>query len=255
MSGNSTNSLDGFGTAVAACVVVTSNLYVGLWAFNWTYLMFTVIGFSILIFFLVVLGLAHFLPALGSIDVLLFTNLNFWIVLGFTVTACLLPRFIARFIHSLFFPNDSDIIREQVLIFRHYIRQQSRRLRQKRRKRRIQPLLDQSTLLGRLFSASKDKDHTGYAFSMDETSVLSKKLQESLLRSHIETTEASAEHAAELTAMLDYPLESTGHNESNLDSNLNTDQNLPQIRITPPSIKRENRPSDPESSTRSPPNS
>ncbi|KAI0217437.1 phospholipid transporting ATPase [Massospora cicadina] len=134
LGGQSNSSLDGFGTMVVTCVVVTTNLYVGLWAYNWTWVMFAVIGLSILVFFGVLVVMSRFYQPMLSVDLLLFTTPGFWLLLGLVVMVCLLPRLLARYAASLLRPSDVSLIREQVKLFSNYIRRQSRHFRRKRRR-------------------------------------------------------------------------------------------------------------------------
>ncbi|KAI9295827.1 phospholipid-translocating P-type ATPase [Neoconidiobolus thromboides FSU 785] len=195
-SGLSNNSLDGFGTTVSACVVVTVNIYVGLWTFNWSFLMYLVIIGSIVIYFVIVLVLSHIIKGMHSVDSMLFASIEFWLVLILCLFCCLLPRYLARYLRSIFSPKDIEVIREQVYLFYNYLKRKKKQLRKKKRQmEQLNQSKSQATAngnsisIGRLFSLKNNQytSYTGYAFSMDDESVLSQRLKDTMLKRHLKT--------------------------------------------------------------------
>ncbi|CAI2167189.1 19988_t:CDS:2 [Funneliformis geosporum] len=114
-TGLTNNGLDDLGTLVAGAVVVTTNLYVGINIMNWTWLAFVVICISILSFYVWV----EFYSIWASIgffrmDLILFSELDFWLGILLAVFISILPRFTVKYLHKSYYPTDTDIIREKV---------------------------------------------------------------------------------------------------------------------------------------------
>ncbi|KAJ9061315.1 phospholipid transporting ATPase [Entomophthora muscae] len=251
LNGESNTSLDGLGTLVVACVVATTNLYVGVWTFNWTWMMFAVIGASIAFFFCVVFVMSRLNNPLLSVDQLLFTTPTFWLVLILVIMLCLLPRLFANYVRVTLRPTDVDLIREQVLIFSNYICRQSRRLLRQRRRTTLQSKLTKSHLgLGRFLHPTA-APYCGYAFSMDEDSPVARRIQNSLLQTHL----MRSKHSLALAAIIDTPpcsprppmtpttppvltlnLGNSGIDISALSPHEQAEIDIPSIRVTPPSI-------------------
>jgi phospholipid-translocating ATPase len=114
-TGLTNNGLNDLGTIVAGSVIVTVNLYVGLNIMNWTWLAFVTIILSILSFY----AWVEFYSIWSSfgffrMDLILFTELEFWFGIAITVIISLLPRFTVKYLHKSYWPTDTDIIREKV---------------------------------------------------------------------------------------------------------------------------------------------
>ncbi|CAH1759985.1 12143_t:CDS:2 [Entrophospora sp. SA101] len=114
-TGLTNNSLKDLGTVVAGAVVVTTNLYVGLNILNWSWMGFFVIGCSILSFYLWV-ELYAIVYSIGffRVDVILFSDIDFWLTITFVAMISIMPRYIVKYLHKSYWPTDTDIVREQV---------------------------------------------------------------------------------------------------------------------------------------------
>ncbi|CAG8454936.1 14685_t:CDS:1 [Funneliformis caledonium] len=115
VTGLTNNGLDDLGTLVAGAVVVTTNLYVGLNIMNWSWLAFVVICISILSFYIWV----EFYSIWASIgffrmDLILFSEIDFWLGILLATFISILPRFTVKYLHKSYWPTDTDIIREKV---------------------------------------------------------------------------------------------------------------------------------------------
>ncbi|CAJ0753486.1 2508_t:CDS:2 [Entrophospora sp. SA101] len=116
-NGLTNNSLEDLGTLVAGSVVVTTNLYVGLNILNWSWIGFLVICGSILSFYLWV-ELYSIVYSIGffRVDMILFSDLDFWLAITIATIFSIMPRFVVKYLHESYWPTDTDIIREQVYL-------------------------------------------------------------------------------------------------------------------------------------------
>nr|CAG8507514.1 1340_t:CDS:10 [Entrophospora candida] len=92
-NGLSNDGLEDLGTLVAASVIATTNLYVGLNTFNWTWM---------------------------AADRILYTEIDFWMSIALSVIISILPRFVVKYLHKTYWPIDTDIIREEVFKENNY---------------------------------------------------------------------------------------------------------------------------------------
>ncbi|CAJ0628288.1 3146_t:CDS:10 [Entrophospora sp. SA101] len=92
-NGLSNDGLEDLGTLVAASVIATTNLYVGLNTFNWTWM---------------------------AADRILYTEMDFWMSIALSVIISILPRFVVKYLHKTYWPTDTDIIREEVFKENNY---------------------------------------------------------------------------------------------------------------------------------------
>ncbi|KAF0474560.1 phospholipid-translocating P-type ATPase [Gigaspora margarita] len=117
-NGLQNNGLSDLGTMVAGAVVVTTNLYVGLNTMNWSWLCFVVIGLSILSFYAWVEFYSIWYIGFFRMDLILYTEIDFWLTVVICVIFSLLPRYVVKYIHKTYWPSDTDIVREQVHEFK-----------------------------------------------------------------------------------------------------------------------------------------
>lgn len=101
------------GTAVAAYVIVSVNLYVGLNIRTWTWIVFVVIIFSICSFLVYVPVYAQ-LPftTVSDVDIKLFAQPIFWLCFVLVAFANLLPKTVIKYLQTNYWPADADIVRE-----------------------------------------------------------------------------------------------------------------------------------------------
>lgn len=108
------------GILVASAAVISSNTYILLNTYRWDWLTVLINAISsLLIFFWT--GIYSSSPAsLQFYEAAqeVYGSLSFWAVLLVTVVLCLLPRFVVKSAQKVFFPQDVDIIREQVTMGR-----------------------------------------------------------------------------------------------------------------------------------------
>lgn len=104
------------GIYAATAAVMAANIYVLYNSYRWDWLMLLIIVISTLLVwfwtgvYTSFTSSAQFYKSAAEV----YGNLNFWAYLLVAVFACLLPRFIFKFVQKTYFPLDVDIIREQV---------------------------------------------------------------------------------------------------------------------------------------------
>ncbi|OLL25914.1 Phospholipid-transporting ATPase DNF1, partial [Neolecta irregularis DAH-3] len=116
MSGRQVNSAEEIGVYVGCIAVFVVNAYVMLNQQRWDWL-FILLNFlsSFLIF--IFTGFYSLYPgnhAFYHTASHIFTTIDFWAVFVLSLVTCLLPRFTAKYLQKVYYPFDSDIIREQV---------------------------------------------------------------------------------------------------------------------------------------------
>ena len=110
----SDNSRIGVYTACATIIVI--NVYILLNTYRWDWLMVLLVAISILLIFfwtgVYTAGTqaAQFYKAAPQV----YGQLSFWALTLLTVSICLAPRFCIKAFQKIYFPYDTDIIREQV---------------------------------------------------------------------------------------------------------------------------------------------
>ncbi|CAB4486337.1 phospholipid-translocating P-type ATPase [Rhizophagus irregularis] len=114
-TGLTNNGLTDLGTMVAGSVIATVNIYVGLNTMNWTWMAFVIIVMSILSFYAWV-ELYSIWSSLGffRLDLILFSELDFWFGVVLAVFISILPRYTVKYLHKTYWPTDTDIIREKI---------------------------------------------------------------------------------------------------------------------------------------------
>ncbi|KAJ2856508.1 phospholipid transporting ATPase [Coemansia erecta] len=120
-NGLDTSNRDDIGTVGAFCVVLITNLYMGLNNRTWTWVMpvAQLLGIALLVGVFFVYG-AMFDDVFSTGAALrIFAQPNFWLMLALTAIICLMPHYIAKFIRSAWYPTDTDIVREIIHQFRH----------------------------------------------------------------------------------------------------------------------------------------
>ncbi|CAG8475237.1 6966_t:CDS:2 [Acaulospora morrowiae] len=113
-NGLQNNGLSDLGTMVAGSVVATTNFYVGLNIMNWSWITFVVIGFSIMSFYVWVEFYSLWYIGFFRMDLILYTEIEFWLAVVLSVILSILPRYSVKYIHKTYWPSDTDIIREKL---------------------------------------------------------------------------------------------------------------------------------------------
>ncbi|KAI8321958.1 phospholipid-translocating P-type ATPase, partial [Martensiomyces pterosporus] len=105
---------DDVGTVGAFCVVLTTNMYMGLNNRSWTWVMpaAQVIGIALLMAVFFIYGAMYSTAFSAGAAVRIFAQADFWFLLILTVVTCLLPHYIAKFVRSAWYPTDTDVVRE-----------------------------------------------------------------------------------------------------------------------------------------------
>ncbi|KAI7829948.1 PRMT5 arginine-N-methyltransferase-domain-containing protein [Kickxella alabastrina] len=126
-SGLDSSNKDDMGTLGAFCVVLVTNLYMGLNNRTWTWVMplAQLVGIALLLGVFFVYGVMFDSVFSSGAAVRIFVQPNFWLILLLIPIACLMPHYIAKFVRSAWYPTDTDIVREIIHDFRHS-RQNSR---------------------------------------------------------------------------------------------------------------------------------
>ena len=104
------------GVFVACSAVIVMNIYILLNTNRWDWLMLLIATISTLLIFFWTGVYSCFVASTtfyGSGNEV-YGALSFWAVTLITVIICILPRFGIKFADKYFFPNDVDIIREQI---------------------------------------------------------------------------------------------------------------------------------------------
>ncbi|KAJ2047049.1 phospholipid transporting ATPase, partial [Coemansia sp. S2] len=111
---------DDIGTVGAFCVVLTTNLYMGLNNRTWTWVMplAQLFGLAMLLGVFFVYGVMYDTAFSSGAAVRIFAQIDFWLLLVMTAILCLMPHYIAKFVRSAWYPTDTDVVREIVHGFR-----------------------------------------------------------------------------------------------------------------------------------------
>lgn len=116
MSGLTISDRTRVGVVVAACAIMSSNFYVMLNSYNWDWLTVLINCISSLLLFfwtgVFTSGSLSYIFYGAAHEV--YGTLNFWIILLLTIIMAILPRFVVKSVQKVFFPYDTDIIREQI---------------------------------------------------------------------------------------------------------------------------------------------
>ncbi|KAG2004863.1 phospholipid-translocating ATPase [Coprinopsis cinerea AmutBmut pab1-1] len=112
-TGKTIESISDFGTTVAVSAIFAANTYVGMNTNYWTVMTWIVVIGSTVVMWLWVI-IYSFFPSHDFIDeaAILFGTVPFWTTVLLTVAICLAPRFIQKYISTVYFPLDKDIVRE-----------------------------------------------------------------------------------------------------------------------------------------------
>ncbi|CAG8530283.1 11561_t:CDS:10 [Diversispora eburnea] len=113
-NGLQNNGISDLGTMVAGSIVATTNLFIGLNIMNWSWMAFAVIIFSILSFYIWVEFYSLWYIGFFRMDLILYTEIEFWLAVSLAVVISILPRYLVKYVHKTYWPSDTDIIREQV---------------------------------------------------------------------------------------------------------------------------------------------
>ncbi|KAJ2725620.1 phospholipid transporting ATPase [Coemansia sp. Benny D115] len=119
-NGLDTANKDDMGTLGAFCVVLVTNLYMGLNNRMWTWVMpvAQLVGIALLVGVFFVYGVMFDDVFSSGAAVRVFAQANFWLVLALTAVICLMPHYIAKFVRSAWYPTDTDVVREIIHQFR-----------------------------------------------------------------------------------------------------------------------------------------
>ncbi|KAJ7489061.1 phospholipid-transporting ATPase 1 [Mycena latifolia] len=112
-SGKGIDSLADFGTTVAVAAIFTANTYVGLNTNYWTVLTWIVVFGSTVVMMAWIVIFSFFFSA-DFIDevTVLFGELTFWTTVIVASLIALAPRFIVKYLATVYAPLDKDIVRE-----------------------------------------------------------------------------------------------------------------------------------------------
>ena len=115
MSGLNISDRTRIGCVVAACAILSTNFYVMFNSYNWDWLtvLINCISSLLLFFWTGVFTSGSLSYDFGGAAHEVYGTLNFWICLLLTIVMALLPRFVVKSVQKVFFPYDTDIIREQ----------------------------------------------------------------------------------------------------------------------------------------------
>ncbi|GAA5901112.1 uncharacterized protein JCM6883_004758 [Sporobolomyces salmoneus] len=106
-----------FGTTVAACACTAANLFVGLHIRYWSWIVFVVIIGSILSFHVWIAIYSQFDTYFYNNELTyLYGTLNFWLSILIVQIVAIGPKYLWRYIHSAYYPQDGDIIREMAVL-------------------------------------------------------------------------------------------------------------------------------------------
>ncbi|KAI0051555.1 phospholipid-translocating P-type ATPase [Auriscalpium vulgare] len=110
-NGKGIESLTDFGTTVAVSAIFAANTYVGINTQYWTVITWLVIVGSSLVVLVWIIVYSFFTAFEREVQIL-FGGVTFWATVVLAVSVALLPRLLAKFISTTYFPQDSDIVRE-----------------------------------------------------------------------------------------------------------------------------------------------
>ncbi|GAA6021480.1 hypothetical protein JCM11491_006510 [Sporobolomyces phaffii] len=106
-----------FGTTVAACACTAANLFVGLHIRYWSWIVFVVIIGSILSFHVWIAIYSQFDTYFYNNELTyLYGTLNFWLSILIVQIVAIGPKYLWRYIHSAYYPQDGDIVREMAVL-------------------------------------------------------------------------------------------------------------------------------------------
>ncbi|KAJ7028850.1 phospholipid-transporting ATPase 1 [Mycena alexandri] len=112
-NGKGIDSLADFGTTVAVAAIMSANIYVGLNTNYWTILTWIVVFGSTLVMMAWIVIFSFFF-SVDFIDevAVLFGELTFWTTVTVTTFIALTPRFVIKYLATVYAPLDKDIVRE-----------------------------------------------------------------------------------------------------------------------------------------------
>ncbi|KAJ1665757.1 phospholipid transporting ATPase [Coemansia sp. RSA 1646] len=113
-------SKDDIGTVGAFCVILTTNLYMGLNTKSWTWVMpvAQIFGIALLLGVFFVYGVIYDTEFSAGAGSRVFTQVDFWFLLVLATIICLFPHYLVKFVRSAWYPTDTDVVREIVHGFR-----------------------------------------------------------------------------------------------------------------------------------------
>ncbi|KAJ2785179.1 phospholipid transporting ATPase [Coemansia interrupta] len=119
-SGLDTADKDDVGTVGAFCVVLVTNLYMGLNNRNWTWVMpvAQLFGVALLLGVFFVYGAMFDDVFSAGAGRRVFVQPAFWLLLALTTVVCLLPHYVVKFVRSAWYPTDTDVVHEIIAGFR-----------------------------------------------------------------------------------------------------------------------------------------
>ncbi|OCH91758.1 phospholipid-transporting ATPase 1 [Obba rivulosa] len=112
-NGKTLESLSDFGTTVSVAAIFAANTYVGLNTHYWTIMTWIVVVGSSLVMLLWIVIYSFFQSDDFNDEVIiLFGNVVFWATVVISVVISLAPRFLVKYVSSVYLPLDRDIVRE-----------------------------------------------------------------------------------------------------------------------------------------------
>ncbi|EMD32367.1 hypothetical protein CERSUDRAFT_118732 [Gelatoporia subvermispora B] len=112
-NGKTLDSLSDFGTTVAVAAIFAANTYVGVNTHYWTIITWIVVVGSSLVMLLWIVIYSFFESDDFNDEVtVLFGNVVFWATVLISVVIALAPRFLVKYISTVYMPLDRDIVRE-----------------------------------------------------------------------------------------------------------------------------------------------
>ncbi|KAJ1721958.1 phospholipid transporting ATPase [Coemansia erecta] len=121
-SGLDTSDKDDVGTVGAFCVVLVTNLYMGLNNRNWTWVMpvAQLFGLALLLGVFFIYGAMFDDVFSAGAGKRVFVQPSFWFLLALTAVVCLLPHYVVKFVRSAWYPTDTDVVHEIIKGFRSH---------------------------------------------------------------------------------------------------------------------------------------
>lgn len=115
-SGRSVNDYKRLGVYIVNPIVIIVNVYILINTLRWDWFMCLITAISILLIFLWTGAYTAFTAGFTFYGAApeVYGALSFWCVGLLTIIMCLLPRFFAKAFQKMYYPDDIDIIREQV---------------------------------------------------------------------------------------------------------------------------------------------
>ncbi|MBM6387984.1 MAG: hypothetical protein JSY10_29235 [Paenibacillus sp.] len=116
--GRDQNGMYELGTLISGITVIVANLFIMFSLYSFTWIQTLCIALSILSYYVFVCIYAQFNTFIFAGQDRVFGTGMYWLVLVLTVTACYIPRTIAKHYLHQYHPYDNDIVREEELVLK-----------------------------------------------------------------------------------------------------------------------------------------